>query len=200
MISKQQEYRQVQIDISSIIPFPDILIVGTIILFAFRGLKRGVLNALFSTLRIYFSFIIAILLYETIALPIHDKFKIPLAPLQSIIFILLFGLFMVIIWFIMAMLINRIVNPPENATGLDRAGGTAMGVIEGILIVSIIIMGIDLYFSPMGAKSPLEKGISYNFIEPIAPAIKNFTIKPTRESKELIGDAKKSEFITSDFL
>ena len=41
----------------------DILVFGVVIFFAFRGFMRGALRELFSFLRVYFSFIIAAILY-----------------------------------------------------------------------------------------------------------------------------------------
>ena len=161
-----------------IIPFADIFIVATVILFALRGYRRGALLALLSILRVYFSFLITILFYERVALSLQRVFDIPDAPAQAICFIIIFIVSLTVIWVLMALIVRNTPPSPEGVQALSRVVGITSGLIEGILIVSIITMGISIYFAPSDVSSPFEGAISYRAIRQIAPAIRDFTINP----------------------
>jgi len=165
------------------LPLADILVFGTVVLFALSGYKRGVLRALFGFLQVYFSFIITAFLYERAALLLQAAFGISSPLAQMICFTAIFVIFLAIIW-VAAFILKRVSNPPETSSSLSKIGGTILGIAQGILIVSIAIMGISFY-PPPEIQSPLEKAISYRVIKNIAPSIKDFTVRYIPRAKEL---------------
>ena len=156
------------------VPLADILIFGTVILFAFNGLKRGVLRALFGFLQVYFSLIITTLLYERAALLLQATFSISSPLAQMICFTAIFAIFLSILW-VLTSTLKKISKLPETSGSLSKIGGTILGAAAGILIVSIIIMVIGFYSLPE-IQSPLENAVSYRIIKQIAPGIKDFTV------------------------
>jgi uncharacterized membrane protein required for colicin V production len=164
------------------LPLADILIFGTIVLFAFYGFKRGVLRALFGFLQVYFAFIITTLLYERAALLLQAKFDIPSQLAQMICFTVIFAIFLAMIW-VLVFTVKKVSKPPETSSSLSRIGGAILGVAQGTLIVSIIIMGISFYSPPI-IQSSLENAISYRVIKQVAPGIKDFTVERIPSLKE----------------
>ena len=155
-------------------PLTDILIFGAVILFAFNGFRRGVLRALFGFLRVYFSFIITTLLYERAALFLQATFDISSSLAQMICFTGIFAIFWAIIW-VVALILKKISTPLQTSSYLSKIGGTILGLVEGTLVVSIVIMGISFYSLPE-IQSPLENAISYRMVKQVAPGIKDFTV------------------------
>jgi uncharacterized membrane protein required for colicin V production len=175
-----------------ILSLSDFLILGVIAFFAFSGFMRGALRALFSTLRVYFSFIITTFFYERAALPLQAILSLPSWLARMISFIFIFGLIIVLIWLIGAIVIKRISKPPPTGNALDKIAGIILGVIEGVLITSIIIMCINFYPGSSETSLPMENSITYRFVKSIAPSIKNFTMGPISRLREEVADEPKS--------
>ena len=95
-----------------------------------------------------------------------------------ICFTVIFGVLLFIIWITGRLLRRKSVEPPEPSSSLDKVGGTVLGLLEGLLLVSIISMDINFYPAPKNARSPLEDAVSYKVIKHIAPSIRDFTIMP----------------------
>ena len=167
----------------------DILVFGVVIFFAFRGFMRGVLRELFSFLRVYFSFIVAAILYGKAQNLLQRIFDMSPWLAQIITFTTIFIIFLVLLWLVGAIVGKRIAKP-ETRSGLSRIGGTILGLAEGILIVSTIIMVVNFHSTSQEVRSPLEDAISYKAVEPIAPSIRDFSIKPFPFLKDI---PKKSE-------
>ena len=180
------------INTSFTLPFADFFILGAIVFFAFSGFMRGALRTLFSALRIYFSFIFTSLIYERAALPFQALFDMPAWLAQMACFIAIFGIVLTAIWVVGSILIKRMANPPKTSSSLDKIGGIVLGFVEGILIVSLIIMIIDFHPTPK-AHSPLENAVSYKIIKNIAPSIKDFTMRPISRLKHNSAESTSDE-------
>jgi uncharacterized membrane protein required for colicin V production len=178
------------VNLAFALPLADIFILGAIGFFAFSGFMRGALRTLFSLLRIYFSFIITVLFYERLALLAQAMIDMPAWLAQIISFVIVFGVVLTIIWIAGAILIKRIAKPPQTSSSLNKIGGTVLGLVEGIFIVSVIIMCIDFYPAHNDARSPMEDAISYKFIKYIAPSIKDFTMNPVSRLRNIANGSK----------
>lgn len=185
------------INVAFIIPMADIIFLGIIAFFAFYGFKRGVLRTLYSILRVYFSFIITILFYEKLALLFQAMFDISSVAARIVGFAILFLALVSIIWTIGIFLKKRISKEFNPDSDLSKIGGCVLGLLEGVLIISIGIMDINFYPVPEGAKSPLESAVSYKVIEQVAPGIEHFTISPFSRLRE-IPDVSKPDESESD--
>ena len=158
------------------LPLADILVFGVIIFFAFRGFMRGALRELFSFLRIYFSFIVAAVLYKKSKSLLQHMFDMPSWLAEMITFIAIFVILLFILWLIGAIVGKRI-SKPESKSKLSKIGGIVLGLAEGVLVVSVIIMVVNFHSSSHEVQSPLEDAVSYKAVEPIAPSIRDFTTR-----------------------
>ena len=174
------------------IPLSDILIFGVIIFFGYYGYRRGVQKELVSVLRLYFSFIITVLLYERLAVVVQALFNAPSWFAQMLCFVIIFAVFVAAIWAIEIILRKKLSQTTKAGSVLSKAGGVTLGLLEGILIISIMIMAVEFYPTPEGAKYPFEGAVSYKFIKQIAPSIKDFTVSPVSMLKE-ISDGSEPE-------
>jgi len=164
----------VPVNLAFAFPLTDILVFGTIALFAFKGFKQGALRSLFGVLRVYLAFIITTLFYEKAALLLQTTSDMPSSVALMICFTTIFAASLAIIW-ALGSVVKKFSKGPETSSILSKIGGTVLGLVEGILIVSIVIMDIGFYFPPE-TQSSLEGAVFYNTVKHIAPAIKEFTV------------------------
>lgn len=175
------------------VPLSDILMFGVIIFFGFYGYRRGVQKELVSVLRIYFSFIITVLLYERLAILLQALFNTPSWFAQMLCFVFIFVILVAATWATEILLRKKLSHDAKASSSLSKVGGVTLGLLEGILIISILIMAVEFYPTPEGAKYPFEGAISYKVIKQIAPSIKDFTVKPVSVLKEMSNGTKPEE-------
>ena len=188
------------VNVAFIIPVADILFLAIIAFFAFYGFRRGVLKTLSSIFRIYFSFIIAVLFYEKLALVLQAMADMSSASARIVCFATLFGAILSAMWTTEIVLKRRISKVSDPNSGLNKMGGCVLGLLEGILIISIAIMGINFYPIPDGAKPPLEDAISYELIKQVAPGIEYFTLSPFSRLKDISERLESDDELESDEL
>jgi membrane protein required for colicin V production len=176
-------------DLAFVVPLVDIPIFGAIIFFALNGFRRGILRALFSFFRIYLSFIVTALSYERLALLFQAAFDISSPLAQMICFIAVFTIFFVMVWVLVAIL-KKVSKPLQTSSRLSKIGGTVLGITEGILIISIVIMVIGFYSVPE-TQSPLESAVSYRAVKQVAPGIKHLTMELIPHPKESHSASRK---------
>jgi uncharacterized membrane protein required for colicin V production len=167
------------------IPLSDILMFGVIIFFGFYGYRRGVLKELISVLRLYFSFIFTVLLYERAAILLQAITNIPSWFVQMLCFSVILIIFLVAMWAVEIILRKKITPDEKTGSVLSKVGGVTLGLLEGILLISIMIMDVEFYPTPEGAKYPFEGAVSYKVIKQVAPSIKDFTVKPVSMLKDI---------------
>ena len=167
------------------IPLSDILIFGVIIFFGFYGYRRGVLKGLIGILRLYFSFIFTVILYERAAILLQAITNIPSWFVQMLCFTVILIIFVVAMWAVEIILRKKITQDEQTGSVLSKVGGVTLGLLEGILLISIMIMDVGFYPTPEGVKYPFEDAVSYKVIKQVAPSIKDFTVKPVSMLKDI---------------
>ena len=177
----------------------DVLIIGVLFLFAFYGSKRGVRGTLNSIFRIYFSFIIAILFYEKLALLLQAMADISSGAASVICFAILFVIFLSTIWTIGVVLKRRVSKTSDPDSSANRMGGAALGLLESVLLISIVIMGVNLYPVSEDAKSPMEDSISYRAIKYVAQGMESFTMPPLSRLKDISNLSEPDEPESDEF-
>ena len=179
------------------IPLSDILMLGVIIFFGYYGYRRGVQKELVSVLRLYFSFIITVILYERTAILVQAITNAPSWVAQMLCFTAILAVFISAIWAAEIMLRKKLSQTEKASSVLSKVGGVTLGLLEGILIISIMIMDVEFYPTPEGAKYPFEGAASYKVIKQVAPSIKDFTVKPVSMLKD-ISDGSEVEDLEED--
>ncbi len=170
-------------ELAFVLSLADLFLFGIAMLFAFVGFMRGVLNQLLSFLRVYFSFIAATLLYRKVAKSLLDGLSLPPWAIQMVAFAGIFVILITTIWLIWAIMSKKI-SKPETSSKVSKISGTILGLAEGILIISIVIMIISFHPGYDRAQINFKDSISYKTIEPIAPGIRSLTIGPISQLKE----------------
>jgi uncharacterized membrane protein required for colicin V production len=188
--------KPMQIELAFVLSLADLFLFGIVVLFAFVGFVRGVLNQLLSFLRVYFSFIAATLLYRKVAKSLLAGLSLPPWATQMIAFAGIFVIFIVTIWLIWAIMSKRI-SKPETSSRVSKISGTILGLAEGILMISIVIMIISFHPRYDRAQLEIKNTISYKAIEPIAPGIRSLTIGPISQLTES-PDTKSNHQTESD--
>ena len=175
------------------IPVADIFIFLAIVSFAFFGSRRGALRTLSSILRVYFSFIITAISYEELAQWAYGRSEtISLPAAQMLCFTVIFVVSLIMMWAI-AVVVRRVSNSAETSGSFNKTVGAILGLLEGILILSILIMIVNLYPVPPEARAEREKSFSYKTVRHIAPAIKDYTISPFLRIKKLAEGSKTED-------
>ncbi len=173
-----------QMELAFVLSLADLFLFGIVALFAFVGFVRGVLNQLLSFLRVYFSFITATLLYRKVASSLLAGLSFPSWTTHMIAFAGIFVIFIVIVWLIWAIMSKRI-SKPETSSRVSKISGTILGLAEGTLLISIVIMIISFHPEYDKAQIDFKNAVSYRTIEPIAPGIRSLTIGPISQLTEI---------------
>lgn len=150
----------------------DLFVLGFIILSAFNGLRRGLVRTFFGLLGFYISFIIAMLLYERMAVFFQAIDGKPSYTARLICFSILFVIFSAILK-VLNILIIRLLTTFISEGTPSRIIGTILGIIEGIFLTSIVMMNISFYPKEITIKN----SVSYKLTKNIAQDVNNFTMR-----------------------
>ena len=148
---------------------------------------------IYAVIRIYFAFIVTVLLYGRLVLLLQDQVTISSGVACMICFTALFCALIVMVWLISVFVKKRVAKPPEVESSLSRIGGTVLGLIEGALIVSIIIMVVNFYPVEDGAETPLGHTLSYKVLRNLAPGMESIVSRPLKHLKETADGTKADE-------
>ncbi|MDW7681138.1 MAG: CvpA family protein [bacterium] len=121
----------------------DLIIVGVLLFFIYRGFKRGFIKEFMSFFGILVSLILAVRYMSTITAALYGALELP----QSIVTVIAF-----LIIFIPVMLLFRWVSKKLKLISrfsftlgnLDRIAGITIGLIKGAIFISICTMVISL--------------------------------------------------------
>jgi hypothetical protein len=79
---------------------------------------------------------------------------------------------------------SKRISKPETSSRVSKISGTILGLAEGILMISIVIMIVSFHPGYDRAQIDFKNTISYRTIEPIAPGIRSLTIGPISQLTE----------------
>ena len=171
----------------------DIIMFAVIIFFGYYGFRRGVLKELISVLRLYFSFIITVLLYEKLAVLIQAILNTPSWFAQMLCFTIILGVLFASVWATEIILRKKMTQTTKAGSVLSKVGGVTLGLLEGTLLISIMIMTVEFYPAPDEAKYPFEGASSYNVIKQVAPSIKDYTVRPVSMLKDISNGSESDD-------
>jgi membrane protein required for colicin V production len=121
----------------------DIIFVVLIALLAIRCATRGFIKELVSTVGLILGFLVALLLYSSGGAFIREKFMptMPIVP-EILAFIALFLIVFIIIKIIGAILKGIIEG--IHLGGADKFLGIVLGLVEGLIVVSLVLFVINI--------------------------------------------------------
>lgn len=204
-----------QLKLAFTIPLADIIILGIIALLAYKGFRRGVLSELLSIISIYFSFVITAIFYERMALLLQSIIDMPSWVAQMSCFAAVFFAVWLLTWVVRVLLkavLRKRLSKSSQTMGtmgtmgkLSKIGGVIIGILNGVLIISIFFMYIDFYPEHTRILSLFESSFSYKVIGQVAPSIKEFTVRnifrmesPSSDIQEALNYTKSISVIFLD--
>lgn len=138
----------------------DICVIVLLITSTVYSLVRGLIKELFSLASIIFAFILAHRYYSFISTQISDFVSNKVAAdLLSFGFIFIFS---ALIISQIGKLVRKLLYETKTLTVTDRVGGGLLGLIKGILIITVIMIPINLI--PYSKKEILAKAQSAPYI------------------------------------
>ncbi|AEJ19656.1 CvpA family protein [Gracilinema caldarium] len=141
----------------------DIIFGALLILFVLRCTLRGFVEEFMSVASVVLGLIVGFLLFKNGAVLLRTEFGLTLFP-ELTAFIVLFLITFLVIKLLEAMikdLVERI-----NLDSLDHIAGFMLGLVEGVLIISIILL-VLVYQPLFNAIVLLEKSWFYHILLPL---------------------------------
>jgi len=144
------------------------IVFGILMLMAvFKGMKRGLIVALFSMFALFIGLAAAIKLSALVAVHLKDAIQVAARWLPIIAFILVF--------LVVILLVRWVANLIQSAVdfawlgGLNKIGGVILYVLIYASIYSIVLF----YGSSSGilSRHTIESSVVYHIIEPWGPAV-----------------------------
>jgi len=140
----------------------DLFVFGVIILFGFTGYRRGGIKSFISLFLLYLSFIATMILYEKPSLYLQITLDTPSPLARLVCFAIFFAIFVAITRYV-NYIITKILTQVLIRGIISGIIGMFFGAIEGILLISIIFMGIAFY----PVNPPLKDAISFKVMKDI---------------------------------
>jgi len=130
----------------------DVIILGIIILFIIRGWKKGLFQEIFTLGGIIGGIIVALNKYETLGKVISNELDFISLKMGKIISFTFIFIGIALFCTIAGALIHK-WSQHSLAKGLDRGGGLLLGLFEGSIICSLILVFlININVSPFSEK------------------------------------------------
>lgn len=147
----------------------DIVILIVLLLFAIKGLLRGLVNEVSSLTGLILGGWLAYRYYPTLSIPIKKILHLP----EHIAAFLAFMLLLVLAGLI-AHILGNIITTALRAVmlgSLNRLGGVVIGVVEGALLLSMLFCIGSADFMPMKLKQKIQMTESANMFAKIGDRI-----------------------------
>ena len=148
----------------------DIIIAIVLLLFALKGLRRGIIIEVVTLLAFGAGIYGAMHFSDFTAAHLQDFMEINPNYLNTIAFVLTFIILVVVVNLI-GMLVAKAVKS-LNLGFFDRLGGFLFGIIKGVLLCSVVLMVLN-NFQLLGVVKPevKEKSKLYPYIEQTVPYV-----------------------------
>lgn len=191
----------------NIITFVNILLVCVFVWFMFRGYQRGFVLKLLSILSFFVLGFLAWQLSGILSqyISIYPKNAIPFAGTlveellygtfnHSLLFIILFVLFQVIL-LVLRPALHVLDHIPVVST-LNRVAGCALGAIQGLLVLFLVALVLQLPFFEQGKQIVRESYLRYH--EPFAKLALFYTKEPITQLQALQGNVDDKTSFTKE--
>ncbi len=128
----------------------DIVLGVIIFLFIIRGIIKGLFREGFGLAGVLIGLILAINRYPQLGQVIHNQFSLVSVKIANIVaFVIIFG-GIAILCSIAGVLLHTVLYQNSLSRGIEEGGGFILGLMEGVLVCSIILLLISV--SPFSDK------------------------------------------------
>ena len=168
----------------------DWIIVIVLALFAFQGMRKGLLRELAGLVGILVAFVLSVRLLDDVSVLI--SYYLGISPRIAVFVsgILIFAGVMVL--FILLAKVLRKVLDWAHLGWMDRVGGGAFGLLKGAVLVSILALLVSLL--PLGdeAEREMARSALFNPVRGVAPAVFNGLVKLAPSAGDFYSELEQS--------
>ncbi len=167
----------------------DMIILIIVGFFCVKGFFRGMILEIFTLVGLLIAYIIALREMSTVAHLVNQIISVPLIIANSLGFLLIFILILLLFRWIAAVL-RRIVK--WSFLGwVDRGGGMALGIFKGTLIASLLALLISLIPLSEKMESMQEQSVLFHPVRLVAPAVFNFLKSSFPQTKDFYEEIRE---------
>jgi membrane protein required for colicin V production len=177
--------------------FLDLLILVFLGFFLYRGAKKGLIRELFALIAVLGALLCAVVFVDVGVAMIKDLAEIPASVALFISFFLIFIVIFLVIRIIGAIL-SQIVRLAM-LRWLDRLGGLAFGFLKGLLIASLILLGVTLLSWPKDANTYIKRSVFGPSVRRAAPYFFNRMKFVLPTAKSIYKEFQESIDVYTDF-
>jgi len=149
----------------------DLFILAFLGFFLFRGAKKGLIREIFALIAVLGALMCAVVFVDVGVAMVKDLASVPASVALFISFVLIF-----LIVFIVVRIVGAILSQLIRLAllgWLDRLGGLVFGFLKGLLITSLILLGLTLLSWPRGVDSLIKKSAFGPSVQLAAPRFFN---------------------------
>jgi membrane protein required for colicin V production len=132
----------------------DILILVILIAFTLKGLLRGLMKELCTLVGLIAGALLAFNFHQPLAVSMKSSFSLPQQLCAILAFLAIF-LLTILVFSLIGMVLSRYVKLMY-VGGLNRVAGGLFGLIQGLIIVSLLVYALTLRPLPAGLDGHLE--------------------------------------------
>lgn len=132
----------------------DILILVILVAFVIKGLIRGLMKELCTLIGLIVGALLALNYHKPLATSMVSAFSLP-DQLCAILAFLVIFLLTALLFVFVGMILSRYVKLMY-VGGLNRVAGGLFGLIQGVLILSLLVFALTLRPLPLGLDAHLE--------------------------------------------
>jgi membrane protein required for colicin V production len=171
------------------------IVVGLVLLFFFvAGARKGFIREVTGLISIIVAFIVGISGAPIWSKIIEQNLKIPSSVATLVAFILIFILVFILIRALGNLLFKVVRATPLDA--LDRLGGSIIGIVKGVLIVSLVLILLGLFNLPLVVSQELNGSWSAAPLRTVAPSLYRFfkeAVPQMRSLDDVVGDSVEKD-------
>lgn len=138
----------------------DIIVLVVLVFFALKGLTRGLINEVSSLSGLVLGSFFAYKMYPTLAVPLQKVLHIPLYVSMFLAFLLI-----LIAIGVVAHIAGNVITTALKLVmlgSINRLGGIAIGLIEGVLLLSLSFSALTADFMPNEIRNKVQSSESAN--------------------------------------
>lgn len=175
----------------------DLLILGFLGFFLYRGAKKGLIREIFALIALLGALMCAVVFVDVGVAMLKDLTEVPASAALFISFTLIF-----IVVFLVVRIIGAILSQIIRLAllgWLDRMGGLVFGFLKGLVIASLILLGLTLISWPKDIDTYIKRSALGPSVQLAAPRFFNhlkFVIPP---AKSMYREFQESINVYTDF-
>jgi membrane protein required for colicin V production len=135
----------------------DILILVILVAFALKGLLRGLMKELCTLVGLVAGALLAFHFHQPLAASMQTAFSLPQQLCAILAFLAIFLLTM-LLFSLVGMVLSRYVKLMY-VGGLNRVAGGLFGLIQGLIVISLLVYALTLRPLPAGLDTQLEVSV-----------------------------------------